>query len=375
MTFKLESSLVSVEQNDAKTDHEALFSVAIAIAAIRLGEPFLIKGEDDFHLCLGVDGMSEQTFAAFLRRYPGRSPLLTLSSERGDALGFDKLVPISMSIAPSDTPEKLYAIAAKHPAKVSRRPVFEQPDARPALDLLIKARLIPACLFYGDVPNAGALASEGITVIEKASVEAYQAAKTRSLRRKSEAPIPVRGGINTRMVVFQYATGETEIALIVGKPDISKPLPIRIHSACATGDLFGSERCDCGDQLRLAIERLDELGGGAVLYLDQEGRGIGLVNKIRAYDLQDQSLDTVDANRTLGFPDDMRDYQAAATMVRALGWQSVAILTNNPKKVDALRAHGLDVVERISHQAPMNENNSHYLRTKAKRSGHMLKYK
>ena len=176
------------------------------------------------------------------------------------------------------------------------------------------------------------------------------------------------------MVVFEYATGENEIALIVDQPNITKPLPIRIHSACATGDVFGSEKCDCGDQLRLAIEKLHEMGGGAILYLDQEGRGIGLTNKIRAYDLQSQSLDTVDANHTLGFEDDLRDYTVAAKMIAALGWQQVSVLTNNPNKVSALEENGLEVVERVAHQAPMNENNSHYLKTKAKRSGHMLKY-
>lgn len=371
----VETSLVSISQNDAERDHEALFSVQTAIASIRLGEPFIIDDGGVFHLCLGVDGITENTLSSFLGEQIGRSPLLILSSERGDALGFDKSTPISMSLAANDTADSLMAIAASHPAKVSRRPIFEQADAQAALDLLMKAQHLPACLFYVDIANAAARIARGVTVISKNTIAIYERARVKSLRRKSEAPIPVRGGINTRMVVFQYATGETEIALIVGQPDLSRELPIRIHSACATGDIFGSERCDCGDQLRLAIERLDAMGGGAVLYLDQEGRGIGLVNKIRAYDLQNQSLDTVDANRTLGFADDMRNYEVAASMVRALGWRSVSILTNNPNKVNALQEYGLEVVERVSHQAPMNKNNSHYLRTKAKRSGHMLQYR
>lgn len=377
MTNIVKTSLISLTQNHVKSDsdHETLFSVQNAITAIRLGEPFLIEDGGGYHLCLGVDGISEATFASFLSQQLGRSPLLILSSERGGALGFDKTLPISMSISSNDTAGNLYMIAASHPAKVNRRPIFEQTNAAPALDLLIKAKHLPACLFYSNIANHAALIEQEIVVVSKQAIEHYEAAKVKSLRRKSEAPIPVRGGINTRMVVFQYATGETEIALVVGKPDITKELPIRIHSACVTGDIFGSERCDCGDQLRLAIEKLEEMGGGAVLYLDQEGRGIGLVNKIRAYDLQDQSLDTVDANRTLGFEDDMRDYAVAANMVRALGWQSVSILTNNPNKMNALEKYGLEVVDRVSHQAPMNENNSHYLRTKAKRSGHMLKYK
>ncbi|MEP3524466.1 MAG: GTP cyclohydrolase II [Hyphomicrobiales bacterium] len=375
MTDNVKTSLLSVSQNNSKSDHETLFSVQNAITAIRLGEPFLLEDNGNHHMCLGVDGINDKTFASFVNEQLGRSPLLILSSERGGALGFDKTSPISMALSSSDTASSLYSIAASHPAKISRRPIHEQVDAKPALELLAKTKHLPACLFYSNVTNAQMLINRGILVISNQSIANYDAAKVRSLRRKSEAPIPVRGGINTRMVVFEYATGENEIALVVGKPDITKELPIRIHSACATGDIFGSERCDCGDQLRLAIEKLDELGGGAVLYLDQEGRGIGLANKIRAYDLQDQSLDTVDANRTLGFADDMRDYAVAASMVRTLGWKAVSILTNNPNKVSALEKHDLDVVDRISHQAPMNEYNSHYLRTKAKRSGHMLKYK
>lgn len=375
MTTNADTTLVSLQEIDTPSYNDVLFSVQTAIATIGLGEPFLISDDGSYHFCLGIDGITQTALTSFLGAQLGRSPLLILSSERADALGFDKTTPISMSLSSSDTVDSLHAIAASHPAKVNRRPLFEQNNARSALDILMKAKHLPACLFYGDINNASMLRSNGITVVEKQAIDLYEEAKVSSLRRKSEAPIPVRGGINTRMVVFQYATGETEIALIVGKPDISKELPIRIHSACATGDIFGSERCDCGDQLQLAIERLDQMGGGAVLYLDQEGRGIGLVNKIRAYDLQDQSLDTVDANHTLGFVDDLRSYSVAAAMIRALGWQSVSILTNNPKKVAALEKHDLKVVEWVAHQAPMNENNSHYLRTKAKRSGHMLKYK
>lgn len=375
MTHIVKTLLVALSQNDAKSDHETLLNVQNAITAIRLGEPFLIEDEGTHHFCLGIDGITNQSFVSFTNEQFGRSPVLILSSERSAALGFDKTSPIAMSLTPSDTTDSLYAIAASHPAKISKRPVYEQANALTALDLLIKTKHLPACLFYSNISNPQPLIERGVVVISKQTIELYESAKIKSLRRKSEAPIPVRGGINTRMVVFEYATGENEIALVVGKPDITKELPIRIHSACATGDIFGSERCDCGDQLRLAIEKLDALGGGAVLYLDQEGRGIGLVNKIRAYDLQDQSLDTVDANRTLGFEDDMRDYAVAANMVHALGWSAVSILTNNPNKVSALEKYKLEVVNRISHQAPMNENNSHYLRTKAKRSGHFLKYK
>ena len=145
-----------------------------------------------------------------------------------------------------------------------------------------------------------------------------------------------------------------------------------MHSECFTGDLLGSLRCDCGDQLRGAIEAIAKEGGGALLYLAQEGRGIGLVNKLRAYALQDQGFDTVDANEQLGFDNDERIYLPAVRMLRALGYSRVRLLTNNPAKVAALARHGIDVTERVPHVFPSNEHNQSYLQTKAKRSGHVF---
>ena len=140
----------------------------------------------------------------------------------------------------------------------------------------------------------------------------------------------------TRFVVFRDAFGDDPVAVIVGTPDMSKPVPVRIHSACLTGDVFGSRRCDCGDQLKLALARLQEAGGGVILYLAQEGRGVGLANKMRTYKLQDAGLDTVDANTTLGFDDDERDYGVAVRMLQMLGCTRVVLLTNNPAKLDGL---------------------------------------
>ena len=157
-----------------------------------------------------------------------------------------------------------------------------------------------------------------------------------SLEIASEAKVPLQGGLSTRFVVFRDAVGGGSVAVIVGEPDFSKPVPVRLHSACLTGDVFGSSRCDCGDQLRLATKRLNEEGGGVILYLEQEGRGLGLANKMRAYALQDDGLDTVDANTTLGFDDDERDYGIAARMLQKLGCTRVYLMTNNPAKLDGL---------------------------------------
>jgi GTP cyclohydrolase II len=147
---------------------------------------------------------------------------------------------------------------------------------------------------------------------------------------------------------------------------------VRLHSACLTGDVFGSRRCDCGDQLRLSLRCLEEQGGGIVLYLEQEGRGLGLANKMRTYSLQDAGLDTLDANAALGFDDDERDYGAAARMLQMLGCTRIRLLTNNPTKLDGLTRAGINVVGRIPLQGPINADNRRYLTAKATRAGHKL---
>ena len=166
--------------------------------------------------------------------------------------------------------------------------------------------------------------------------------------------------------------GGSSTAIIVGKPDFAKPVPVRLHSACLTGDVFGSRRCDCGDQLKLALARLEDLGGGIILYLAQEGRGLGLANKMRTYQMQDDGLDTIDANTTLGFDDDERDYGIAARMLQMLNCTRVVLLTNNPAKLDGLAKAGIEIVSRMPLQAPINADNRRYLTAKAARAGHRL---
>jgi len=175
----------------------------------------------------------------------------------------------------------------------------------------------------------------------------------------------------SQMVAFRDpATGEEHVALLVGAFGGKPPL-VRLHSECLTGDVFGSLKCDCGPQLKEALKILGAEGGGVLLYLRQEGRGIGLANKLRAYALQDRGLDTVDANRRLGFADDERNYGMAAAMLRALGIGEVRLLTNNPGKVAGLKSEGVAVVERVSHHMPTNPHNADYIATKRERSGHL----
>jgi GTP cyclohydrolase II len=188
----------------------------------------------------------------------------------------------------------------------------------------------------------------------------------------SVADLPTRFGRFRAVAFTADENGKEHLAIVQGEVRGESRVPTRVHSECLTGDVLGSLRCDCRDQLLAALEAIGREPLGLVLYLRQEGRGIGLTNKIRAYALQDQGHDTVDANRLLGFADDARDYRVAAEMLEALGVRSIRLMTNNPAKVDSLRRHGIRVVDRIPHVMPANPFNQGYLATKRERSGHLL---
>ena len=176
-----------------------------------------------------------------------------------------------------------------------------------------------------------------------------------------------------RLHVFRPEDGgEEHYAIEIGRPARDKPVLTRLHSACFTGDLMGSLKCDCGPQLRGALAQMGAEGQGVLLYLNQEGRGIGLANKMRAYSLQDQGFDTVDANHRLGFEDDERDFRIGAHILRSMGFAAVRLMTNNPSKIDMMKANDVDVVERVPLQVGENVHNRTYLATKAKKSGHLL---
>jgi GTP cyclohydrolase II len=197
----------------------------------------------------------------------------------------------------------------------------------------------------------------------------------KALTLVSQARVPLENAENARVVAFRPRDGGIEhLAVMIGDVDTTQPVLIRLHSECFTGDLIGSLRCDCGNQLRGAIAEMSKVGSGILLYLAQEGRGIGLVNKLRAYQLQDSGFDTVDANLHLGFDSDERNYLPAAQMLRLLGVNRVRLMTNNPTKVAALAQHDIEVVERVPHIYPSNEHNDGYLRTKAAKSGHMFEF-
>jgi len=239
--------------------------------------------------------------------------------------------------------------------------------AAAAVALTKLARLLPAAVV------AEGAADTGLPDLAAEAILAYQRDAANSLRVVSEARVPLQDAENARIIAFRPTDGGVEhLAIVIGEPDPSRPVLTRLHSECFTGDLLGSLRCDCGDQLRGAIAEIARVGSGVLLYLAQEGRGIGLVNKLRAYQLQDGGFDTMDANLQLGFDDDERIYQPAAQMLRLLGIAKVRLLTNNPNKVAALAQHGVEVAERVPHVFPVNDHNAFYLRTKASRGGHLF---
>ena len=215
-------------------------------------------------------------------------------------------------------------------------------------------------------------AAHGIKIITIEDLANYLVKHRTILERVGETLIPTEYG-DFQAVAFRDQDGREHLAMCYGEVQPENTL-VRIHSECLTGDVFGSLRCDCGPQLELALKRIVENGSGLLLYLAQEGRGIGLGNKIRAYALQDQGLDTVEANRALGFLEDPRSYGLAATMLRDLGVGSASLLTNNPRKVTDLEAFGIKVVKRVPHETPKHDKNIHYLKTKVSKLGHFLSF-
>jgi GTP cyclohydrolase II len=362
---------------------ESLLAVDRAIADLRRGGLVVVADRDGALLVQAAEAVTPHSLERLTAL--GAAPvLLALTERRAGALGlqgFDGKGVVAMEIEAGTPAQSVRDIADPASDITFRLPPVRPLDAKlagsasAAVRLTKLARLLPSALV---APLATADAdsfaqANDLLCVAAADVADYDLRAARSLKPVSQARVPLFGAESARIVAYRPSDGGIEhLAIVIGEPKADQPVLIRLHSECFTGDLLGSLRCDCGDQLRGAIAAISDAGSGVLLYLAQEGRGIGLVNKLRAYQLQDGGADTIDANEQLGFDADERLYMPAAQMLRDMGFARVRLLTNNPEKVAALQACGIDVVERVPHAFPATAHNKAYLETKAKRSGHLF---
>jgi GTP cyclohydrolase II len=344
-------------------------AVARAVDALRRGWPVAIDGT----AFLAVETADDAALAAFdaeaaadLLVSGNRAVTLKLANQIDGTptgpvrIGRTAWLDLAEATAVADP-----ALDLAHPLKGPFRtlPLGCDRAALAAIALARRAGLLPA--FF-----VGGRAGDGAPTLAAGEVEQFEA--TPALRVASRAKLPIRATERAEIVAFRAEEDAAEhVALVVGSPAGAPPL-VRLHSECLTGDVLGSLKCDCGAQLDAALAAIAAAGWGILLYLRQEGRGIGLVNKLRAYALQDQGFDTVDANLRLGFADDERDFGVAAAMLRLLGQEEVRLLTNNPRKVAGLEAAGIAVAEQVPLRIDGNPHNQAYLDTKRVRSGHQL---
>ncbi|MCW5748839.1 MAG: GTP cyclohydrolase II [Alphaproteobacteria bacterium] len=373
-----------------------LAAVERAVAELRRGGIVLIRDSDgSAGLAAAAESCGDATLAR-MRGLASDAPVLVTTRRRAEAVGIEipphiaggmggankpvtldlpAGVPVDVILRPT-APDQPRHIATRHLSRPvgSHAPVI----AEAAIELAKLARLMPAVV-VGPLTRdrtrpwhdwAGA---RDVLYVEAAEVRDYERRAAAELRPVADARVPLENAENTRIVAWRPADGGKEhLAIIIGDIDPTAPVLVRLHSECFTGDLLASLRCDCGEQLRGAIAEIARHGSGLLLYLAQEGRGIGLVNKLRAYQLQDNGFDTVDANEQLGFDPDERLYWPAATILHQMGIGKIRLMTNNPEKIGQLSSYGIEVVERVRHVFPANGHNEKYLRTKAEKSGHLF---
>ncbi len=345
---------------------------------LRMGVPVVLTGGGDAALVVAVEALDADRLAA-LRAFG--TPVLAITARRAETLkarAYDgDLARITL---PADAGmDWLRALA--DPADDLRMPMKGPLQSlrdgsadlhRAAIALVKSAHLLPAAVL---VPVARALSVASDNALTLLTLEEIGPALTdlSPMAEVVSARVPMAASQASRVHIFRPEDGtEEHYAIEIGQPDRSLPVLARLHSACFTGDVLGSLKCDCGPQLRAALAHMGAEGAGVLLYLNQEGRGIGLANKMRAYSLQDQGFDTVEANHRLGFEDDERDFRIGADILRRMGFHAVRLMTNNPRKIAMMQGCGLTVTERVPLHAGQTAQNEGYLATKAAKSGHLL---
>lgn len=352
-----------------------------AIFDLRRGLPVLLRDKDAETLVHPVEGLTDANLAD-LQALAGGPMTLTLSHHRLASMGH----PIAdesaaLTLEPFPNAAALLRLSAARdetipPGVIARAPSVAE---RLSVQLLRHAQMLPAAIVTPVVPTRRDAVAEQVCdghILAVSTVEATELCTGHRSRliRISDAHVPLELAGDCRFVLFRESGGIHEhVAVVIGnQAEWPQPVPVRLHSSCLTGDVFGSQRCDCGEQLQRGIASISAQGGGVLLYLSQEGRGIGLGNKFRAYRLQDEGLDTIDADQVIGFSKDERDFGIAHEMLEALGISRINLLTNNPAKIQALVDAGIDVADRQPLFGLLTDHNQRYLNTKADRHGHWL---
>ncbi|MGB7270533.1 MAG: GTP cyclohydrolase II [Albidovulum sp.] len=348
-----------------------------ARADLRMGVPVVLAHGDRFALVIAAEVLGKARLGQL--RALGQ-PVLAITARRAETLklaAYDgDLVRVLLPgdagldwVAAMADPADDLAMPMKGPFRVCREGPADL--HRAAIALAKTAHLLPAALVQEIAGGHALAAAEGLSFVDLATAPDLEASI--SLHPVAAARVPMAAAEAGRLQIFRPDNGgEEHYAIEIGTPARDKPVLARLHSACFTGDVLGSLKCDCGTQLDAALQQMNGAGAGVLLYLNQEGRGIGLANKMRAYSLQDQGFDTVEANHRLGFEDDERDFRTGAEILKRMGFSAVRLLTNNPAKIAMMQATGIDVVERVPLAVGKTRQNAAYLATKAAKSGHLL---
>ena len=351
--------------------------VARARADLRVGLPVVLGGGDGVAL-LAAETLTEARLAA-IRTFGALD--LAITDRRAETLkarAYDG--DLARIVVPQDA-TAAWVRAVADPADDLRMPMKGPLHSRReglaglhrlAIALIKSAQLLPAAIVVQLDDPEGFAHRHHLTLLRSEATH-QDLLRHHALNPVAAARLPIEAADAGRLHIFRPDNGGTEhYAIEIGRPNRDAPVIARLHSACFTGDVLGSLKCDCGPQLRTALSEMGTAGAGVLLYLNQEGRGIGLANKMRAYSLQDQGFDTVEANHRLGFEDDERDFRLGAYILRRMGFSAVRLMTNNPRKVEMMEHEGIVVAERVPLITPTNRHNAHYLDVKAKKSGHLL---
>ena len=391
-----------------------------AIEDIRNGKMVILVDDEDREnegdLCMAAEFITPEAIN-FMARYGRGLICLTLTEDHADRLGltpmtrdnrsrfgtaftvsieakqgvttgisaYDRATTIRAAVADGAKAEDLVSPGHIFPIRARKGGVLVRTgQTEGSVDLARLAKLKPAGVICEVMKDDGTMArmpdleifskEHGLKICTIADLIDFRMQHESLIRRAATAGVPTRYGGDFTLTVYENDVDDTlHIALVKGEIRPEDEVLVRVHSECVTGDLFGSERCDCGDQLHTAMKMVEQEGKGVIVYMHQEGRGIGLVNKIKAYALQEQGQDTVEANLALGFKADLRDYGIGAQILVDQGVRKMRLMTNNPKKVVGLEGYGIKIVGRVPIEIQPNENNIKYLTTKKKKMGHMLK--